>query len=93
MVPTMLRTLFTAQANRSGPALAELTELGQLIVGGEALGADLQAKIRQALPRVRLFDVYGTTETRSSKRSRPACPTTSWASASTCWWCPPPGRR
>ncbi|MFZ5509458.1 MAG: hypothetical protein ACOZCP_05325, partial [Pseudomonadota bacterium] len=30
--------------DRSGPALAELTELGQLIVGGEALGADLQAK-------------------------------------------------
>lgn len=63
LVPTMLRSLFSDTA---AMGLDRAKTLRQLIVGGEALGGDLQRKIRAALPQTRLYDVYGTTETGTS---------------------------
>lgn len=63
LVPTMLRSLFSDAAVMG---LERAKELRQLIVGGEALGVALQHRIRAALPQVRLYDVYGTTETGTS---------------------------
>ena len=59
LVPTMLRSLFST--DYSGSSLA-----GQLLTGGEVLGATLAARTQAAFPDARLIDIYGLTETATS---------------------------
>ncbi len=47
------------------PALRELPALVRLAAGGAPFPADLQQALRDALPGVRLHDVYGLSETHS----------------------------
>jgi long-chain acyl-CoA synthetase len=69
VVPTMMRALFSAlddaALQAATRALAEADRPGQIVIGGESLGASLAARIRAALPASRLVDIYGLTETSS----------------------------
>lgn len=64
VVPTMLRMLFAeAQLVGSVERVAQLAQLRQILIGGEALGLSLAAQIRQRFAGCELIDIYGLTET------------------------------
>lgn len=60
-VPSFARRLLRAVTERS--AAGRLDALDHLLLAGEALPADLVDELRAALPRVRLVNLYGPTET------------------------------
>lgn len=69
MVPTMLRAVFSSPDAEIVRALDQVASTGTLvhmILGGEALDALVDHRLRERFREIQLFDVYGTTETASS---------------------------
>jgi long-chain acyl-CoA synthetase len=64
-VPTMLRKFLSLDETVSGLLFAD-AGLERILTGGEPFGRELSARLRKLLPRVRIVDIYGLTETCSS---------------------------
>jgi len=67
VVPTMIRATFgTLTRDALNEAKARLRAAGRLehvVIGGESLGEQLSAELREFVAPARLFDIYGLTET------------------------------
>ena len=64
MVPTMMRVLFSdAEYDSALAQVNDVGNLGQILIGGEALGPSLGRTIRERFSATDLVDIYGLTET------------------------------
>jgi long-chain acyl-CoA synthetase len=68
VVPTMLRALLAQTQTPAAPALRTL------LSGGEILGHQLGADMRDVFPRTEIYDLYGLTETGSCDFCLPPSP-------------------
>ena len=70
VVPTMVRSVFGSLARDELDAAAARLRgahcLKDVIIGGEPLGIDLSARLREFIAPAALYDVYGLTETSTS---------------------------
>jgi long-chain acyl-CoA synthetase len=70
VVPTMLRAAFGAwtrsELNDAKRRISAVGRLRQVVIGGESLGRQLSAELRDFIAPAALFDVYGLTETSTS---------------------------
>jgi long-chain acyl-CoA synthetase len=64
-VPTMLRKFLALDETVSGPLFAH-AGLVRILTGGEPFGRELSARLRRLLPKARVVDIFGLTETCSS---------------------------
>lgn len=65
LVPTMLRKFLALDESLSGPLIAHAA-LERILTGGEPFGRELSARLHKLMPKVRVVDIYGLTETCSS---------------------------
>ena len=65
LVPTMLRKFLALDHSASAPLIAA-SSLQRILTGGEPFGRELSARLQRLMPRVRVVDIYGLTETCSS---------------------------
>ena len=70
VVPTMVRATFgsltRAALNDAKARIAGVGRLRHVVIGGESLGRQLSADLRDFIAPAELFDVYGLTETSTS---------------------------
>lgn len=70
VVPTMVRATFATltreELNDAKARIADVGRLRHVVVGGESLGQQLSADLRDFISPAELFDVYGLTETSTS---------------------------
>jgi long-chain acyl-CoA synthetase len=66
VVPTMMRAYLAAFPEDGVTGAARAPALRRILIGGEALGGPLSARIRRAFPDAGLTDIFGLTETATS---------------------------
>jgi acyl-CoA synthetase (AMP-forming)/AMP-acid ligase II len=64
-VPTMLRKFLSLDETVSSKPIAD-AGIERILTGGEPFGRELSARVRKRLPKARIVDIYGLTETCSS---------------------------
>jgi long-chain acyl-CoA synthetase len=64
-VPTMLRKFLALDETVSRPLFTDASRV-RMLTGGEPFGRELSARLRKLLPKARIVDIYGLTETCSS---------------------------
>jgi long-chain acyl-CoA synthetase len=65
VVPTMLRKFLSLDETISGPLIADAA-LERILTGGEPFGRGLSTRLQSFMPKARVVDIYGLTETCSS---------------------------